>query len=76
LGGFAGLLGRFAGLLGRFAGLLGGLPNVIFEDCLIGKFSEFVVEFNFEGGGPNLANPTNFSCNLPDSPDSKRDCKL
>ena len=52
------------------------LPNVIFEERLNGKFSEFVVEFNFEGGRTNLANHTNFSGNLPDSPDSTRDCKL
>ena len=51
-------------------------PNVIFEERLNGKFSEIAVEFNFEGGRANLANPTNFSGYLPDSPDSTRSRKL
>jgi hypothetical protein len=45
---------------------------VIFEERLNGKFSEISVEFNFEGDQANLTNPTNFSSNLPDSPDSTR----
>jgi hypothetical protein len=40
--------------------------------CLNGIFSEIAVEFNFEGGRANLANPTNFSGNMPDSPDFAR----
>jgi hypothetical protein len=52
------------------------LPNVIFEERLNGKFSEIAVGFNFEGGWANLANPTNFSGTLPDSPDSTRFRKL
>ena len=49
-----------------------GLPYVIFEERLNCKFSEILVEFNFEGGRENLENPTYFSCNLPDSPDYSR----
>ena len=49
-----------------------GLPNVIFEERLNGKFSEIAVEFNFEGGRANFANPTNFTGDLPDSPDYAR----
>ena len=48
------------------------VTNVIFEERLNGKFSEIAVEFNFEGGRDNLANPTNYSGNLTDSPDSTR----
>jgi hypothetical protein len=48
------------------------VPHVIFEERLNGKFSEIAVEFNFEEGRENLANPTNFSGNLPDSPDFGR----
>ena len=59
-----------------FEGKQGGSPNVIFEERLNGKFSENAVEFNFEGGPANLANPTNFSGNSPDSPDSTRECKF
>ena len=47
-------------------------PNVILEERLISEFSELAVEFNFEGGRENLANHTNFSGNLLDSPDSTR----
>ena len=43
-----------------------------FRFPVIGKFSEIAIEFNFDGGTANLANPTNFSGNLPDSPDSTR----
>jgi hypothetical protein len=50
----------------------GVLPNVIFEERLNGKFLEIAVEFNFEGGRENLANPTNFSGNFPDSSDFTR----
>ena len=31
---------------------------------------------NFEGGGADLANPTNFSRDLPGSSDSRRVCKF
>ena len=48
------------------------LPYVIFEERLNGKFSEIAVEFNLSGGRANLSNPTNFSDNLPDSPNSTR----
>ena len=49
-----------------------GVPNVIFKERLNGKFSEIAVEVNFEGGRANLANPTNFFGNSPDSADSTR----
>jgi hypothetical protein len=48
------------------------LPYVIFEERLNGKFSEIAVEFNLSDTGANLSNPTNFSGNSPDSPDSTR----
>jgi hypothetical protein len=48
------------------------LPYLIFEERLNAKFSEIAVEFNLSGTRANLANPTNFSGNLPDSPDSTR----
>jgi hypothetical protein len=55
-----------------FFGVRVRAPNVIFEERLNVKFSEIAVEFNFEGGLANSANPTNYSGNLPDSPDSTR----
>ena len=53
-----------------------GVPYVIFEEGVNGKFSEIVVEFNFEGGPANLANPENFCGHLPDSPDFTRFSKF
>ena len=43
-----------------------------FRFPVIRKFSEIAIEFNFDGGRANLANPINFSGNLSDSPDSRR----
>ena len=54
-----------------------GVPNVIFEERLNGKFSELQLQFSLilrvaRPNLANLANPTNFSGNSPDSPDSTR----